>query len=403
MHPLSTRALRACVHAVLKLVILCAALPVAAADVVVTGAFRSSAQNASDQTFQNTTTQSQYCHWQPDLCQERGHYVFDVPVTVSRNYVSGDNIRTRMYASFPAQREVILQNQHGDTARFTVAFSSYSGELAPVDRSKRADILSFEGGCSHRLMVNLPSAMQFGVSIKNTATPSPCYASSNTDATSTTTSYHSPSIGLGLRIVTPAPTALPSGVYTGNLTYSLGGAGNDIDFGDEVTVSDSTLTVRFEFTVTHELDVIRLDESEKIELVPEGGWSAWTDPDSVPRELKATTQFRIFTKDPIHVTLRCQYGTGSHCAIRSSQDNSEVEIFLRLTFGGWRLVESGIPIHYYLFDKSKDHFFEMYDGEAAAQPSIALFAVNGAPVSKMLSQPGSTWSGNVTLIFETSF
>lgn len=387
-------------RALLYLVGFCMACPAFAADVLVTGAFRPDEQRPTDNTFQNTTPPSQYCQWQPDICSDRNNYVFDAPITVTRTYAGSNDKQKRLYVAFPAQREVTLQGPNGYVVRLAVAFSSYSGELTPGDSGFPAPATIVGGGCSQRVSANSGIQRRFVLSITNPMAPAACYTVEPHAGDSIAGSYHSPLLGLGLRIAATSPLSLPNGVYKGNLTYSLGGAGADIHLGDGTAISDSTLTLRFEFTVAHELKITRADTSDTVELRPDDQWKSWINENKVPNNIQGHSNFDIFTTGPLRVTLRCQYIVDDNCAMQNSKGSIKAPFVTSISISRME-DENKILINSYRLLPSKSSMFYPIGDQSTNRPSTVYFAAY-KDLSTVV-QPGLEWSGEATLIFESDF
>jgi hypothetical protein len=397
---LSNKFQRTRLRALLYLASLCMACPAFAVDVLVTGAFRPDEQRPTDNTFQNTTPPSQYCQWQPDICSDRNNYVFDAPITVNRTYVGGDDRRKRFYVAFPAQREVTLQGPDGYVVRLTVAFSSYSGELTPDDNSRVTPTTIMEGGCSQRASLNSGTQRRFVLSITNPAAPSACYATEPNAGENIAGSYHSPLLGLGLRIAATSPLSLPNGVYKGNLTYSLGGAGADIDLGDSTGTSDNTLTLRFEFTVAHELKITRADMSDTVELRPDDQWKSWINENKVPNNIRGHSNFDIFTTGLLRVSLRCQHMVDDSCAMQSSNAGIKAVFVTSITIPEME-DENKILVNNLRLSPNRSSTYRPTGNQTTTRHSSVQFAVYKD--MNAVVQPGLEWSGGATLIFESDF
>ena len=199
---------------------------------------------------------------------------------------------------------------------------------------------------------------------------------------------------------TPNPLGMSSGEYTGSLTYTMG-PGLDFDFGDVVIPNDSQLTLNFNLSVEHDLKVDLPPGGDRIELIPEGGWQAWLNRGRAPTRLYRDQTFRIAASSRFKMQLECSIVMGNTCGLRNA-NGDEVPLQIAVT------LPSGID------GSGSQAVFKRPlrldgDGTELFQP---LFYVNDRPgtlhfevlrddMADMLNQPGSTYSGVVTVIWDS--
>lgn len=200
----------------------------------------------------------------------------------------------------------------------------------------------------------------------------------------------------------PNPLEMPSGTYTGSTTYTIGGAGSDIDLGDGATLDSSEVTFNFTLTVNHYFDARFPPGSDRAVLSPLGGWVQWTDHGRAPTALVKELPFQLSSSSLFGVTLRCQHPLpDGRCAIRNqTAPAADVPLDIRLTVPGVHDRTLGRDVVDYPL--TTDMAAPVLDpqGYVYERPSRLGFRVEGAPVADMLAHPGSHYAGDVTVIFD---
>lgn len=199
-------------------------------------------------------------------------------------------------------------------------------------------------------------------------------------------------------MTTTPPFRMPSGTYRGSLTYSIGPRG-DFDFGNDVTaLSGSSLTVNFVLDVQHAFLFEFPPGSERAVLEPPGagklGWPAashrsgsiatcHSGPGRQARSRftsSASTMWVPSAGFATSTTTRCRYWSHSRSQGVSST-RGQVER-LALPSGAQAALQ---------FD--------------AVTPTLNRrgqlhFDVERSQVQNMLRHPGSTYTGQVTVVFD---
>ncbi|HEY9133687.1 MAG TPA: hypothetical protein VIM98_18190 [Dyella sp.] len=327
--------------------------------------------------------------------------MFDLPIEVTKTYTKSENIRKHWHTQFPSEREVSVQTEQGHMARLRVSFSAYSGELRPGRDTNPVFTQNVRGGCAYVRTTASASWARFGWSVRNPSAPAACHSQGDNGDAGFTQLFQSNWLGLGLRITSPSPLGLQNGIYTGTLTYSLGGAGKDIDFGDDVIVSDDSLTFRFEFTVAHELKVTRADHADRIVLQPDRGWPSWFDHGGSASPLRGEMTLLLSSSAPFSLSLQCQYMVDTQCALRSDRDGTDVPLSTSVTFPGIQAMDTKAPAIRYPLTHHRRYPFENVEGYVANRPSRVHFEVSSNATPIMAKQPGSLWRGDVTLVFDS--
>lgn len=202
-------------------------------------------------------------------------------------------------------------------------------------------------------------------------------------------------------MITPTPHSLVNGVYTAETLYSIG-YGGDFNFGSNVTnLSKSTISIAFELTVKHQIKVEFPPGSQLAVLEPQGGWGGWIHRGQQPTRLYRDLPFRLWSAGPFTMHLRCQYSAGSDCAISNTRDNSQVPITVGVTLpsnvalaNGGSVRRETLPVG----ATAAKQFKSIAIGYG--QPAQLHFEAGQAAVQDMLRHAGSTYQGDVTVVFD---
>jgi len=372
-----------------------------AADLLITAEFRPSALDPGRNTFTNTTPRGTYCGWKPEYCSMLNSYVVDLPINiVSKTYVKGSDLRKRFYVGLPSPRRVIVTNESGESIEVDVVISSLAGELSPGDRTNPVFARYPGGGCSYVHTAAVGHWARFGWNVRNPQAPDACH-SVGEGPNGFTGVYASNFLGFGLTVTAPSPLGMENGLYRGQLLYTVGGLGSDIDFGDDVEMSDNVLTMHFEFRVEHDFKVDRPPGTDTIVLQPENSWRDWVDRGRPPRTIRQELPFLMTSSGDFNVHLACELQVGERCAIRS-ENGEQAALDVSLTIPGLYAEATGAPVDRYpLTAGGAPPGFRVRE-YMQKRPSRLGFSVSGEPLQRMLDAPGSTWRGEVTVVFDAA-
>ncbi|TBU77004.1 hypothetical protein [Phytopseudomonas daroniae] len=380
--------------------------PTNAADATISAYFAPNLQDASQNQFTNTTPSAFFCQRWPEVCNER--QVFTVGIDSvrynKRTIKQAANVRERFYIKTPATRRIRMTSTAGDsfTAEFQITSISQRVEASDTPRGDNNPVFTatIMGGCSYQTAWGISNWAQYFWRINNPASPSGCYSDSDTQTIGFVKDVRTSEFAITYRLITPTPHSIVNGVYTGETLYHIGNNA-DFDFGDNVTeLSQSTISIAFELTVKHQVRVEFPPGSDRAVLEPQGGWGEWVHRGRQPTRLYRDLPFRLWSGGPFNMYLNCQYSAGSNCAIRN-QNNSQVPINVAVT----------LPSHVALTNGGAVRRESLPVGSAAAkrfrsvstglnQPAQLHFEASQAAVNDMLKQPGSTYQGDVTIIFD---
>ncbi|WP_236661325.1 hypothetical protein [Aeromonas jandaei] len=203
----------------------------------------------------------------------------------------------------------------------------------------------------------------------------------------------------GFRLESPDPLKMSNGNYSGSFKFSIG-RNQDIDLGDGVYSGQLVHVVNIKLTVRHQLRVaFPKQEGEGISnvtLLPPGGWVNWLyNGGMAPKILQKDLPFRIWFSSPFTVALRCQYqwSASGECALKDSKGRT-------------------VPLKTYyvnnynemtLLTTNKYRFVLPVQGKPVINSASAIrFQVVGGTVAEMMKYPGSSFKGDVTLIFDAA-
>lgn len=199
---------------------------------------------------------------------------------------------------------------------------------------------------------------------------------------------------------TPNPLDMDAGDYRGTITYRVGPY-QDFDFGDLYLPNDDVLTFNFDLRVEHNLKVDLPPGGNRVELLPEGGWQAWLNRGRQPSRLFRDQTFVISTSGRFKMQLECSLAIGNTCGLRNGAgDQVPLQVGISLPFGlhdqGVQAVNK-VPLR---LDGVGTELFQpaFYVNNRSGK---LHFEVETNDVKDMLEHPGSTYSGVVTVIWDS--
>lgn len=196
-------------------------------------------------------------------------------------------------------------------------------------------------------------------------------------------------IYIGYKLQPPDPLKMENGTYKGSLTLSLG-RNKDLDFGD-ATYSDSNVTIEFTLRVTHQLKVEFPAGSNKVILQPPKGWAPWINSGKTPPNLKAELPFKLWSSAIFYVSLSyCQYQNDGQCQLKNIKNSHKTNIEISYINGEGK----SIPL------STTKYKFINTDGKYINVARKFLFEISKTNLTEMMKYPGSTYQGDVTIMFE---
>ncbi len=352
--------------------------------------------------FVNTTPPAALCRLWSHLCN--GTSTVDVPIAYSkRSQQSAGDLRDRYYLKLPARRQVeVFHELNGEMRRMNFDILSISQQAhIPTDFSYSPLQGSLQGGCTgaNRISSHAARTVTFHTYLRQPQAPDPCWASYSWAPANHVDNAEVTQTGLSFLLDIPPPYRLAAGIYRGSLTYSIGPAG-DFDFGSGVTgLSGDSLTVNFVLDVQHAFIFEFPPGSERAVLEPKGGWQAWLGGAAAPVQLYRDLPFRLWSTGPFKVYKACQYLLGGQCGIRNQHnDRVPVDIALSLPAG---IQHQGRPVTRLSLPTGRVAALQFESMQPTLNRGGQLhFSVDRNGVQTMLKQPGTTYSGEATVIFD---
>lgn len=200
---------------------------------------------------------------------------------------------------------------------------------------------------------------------------------------------------------TPNPLRMSAGTYTGNLTYRVG-PGGDFDMGDVMLPNDTEINLNFTLDVDHILKVEVPPGGDRVELLPQGGWQAWLQQGRKPSRLFRDQTFNLYASSRFKMQLECERVMGDTCALRNNANGHEVPVDIRVSLppGLNNLDGSGVNRQPLSLSGTGSQLFQpvMY---VDRKPGTLHFEVKQQAVAEMLDQDAGTYSGAVTVIWDS--
>jgi hypothetical protein len=379
----------------------------------ITAVFVPDPTNPMVNKFTNTTPITGHCGTQPAFCAGWGLFSLLTTLTFSANGPIAANNEMRQGAMFkvPSQwRQVqVTHNRTGEQETVEVRIGALGGwhELG-------AWASNLTGGGTH-------NDLWAGGWWARDALP--CLRTNNQVSTGTGMAYfwripegdgtcvkqalfrvpnlRYTSIHLAYELRTPNPLAMSSGEYQGSLTYTVG-PGMDFDMGDVMMPNDSALTFNFNLSVEHTLRVELPAGGTRIELIPQGGWQAWLNQGRKPARLFRDQTFNISASSRFKMQMACERTIGDTCALRNTTDNHEVplDVSVSLPHGLSRPDGAAVSRQPLLLSGVGTEVFQpgFYVNR---RPGTLHFEVKKDYADQMVSRGGTTYSGQVTVIWDS--
>lgn len=388
---------------------------VQAANVEISAKFSPDPANPHFNEFTNTTPNSGLCRTFPSFCASQGLYSiylgFEAQSTrpILANHT---DIRQGAMIKVPADvRHIQVVSATGQTADLAFSIVAFSGT------NRTRDVREITGMSGNANLVNdvLWNGRSWG-----RYTPAPCLRGASMNASAIDSDFFwltpqslacgkSPTFDIdSLRLrnasvsylmTTPDPLKMESGVYRGSITY-LVGRDMDFDFGDVLDPTDSSVTLNFTLEVQHTLKFLFPAGGNQLTLNPAGGWQQWLNHGRRPENLLADQDFKIWSSTLFSMRFQCEYPMGAHCGIKNPAGDT-VPVETRVTLPDGLHDESNRPVSRSLLSPDPSRFRPTYyvdNGRAALH-----FEVDREQVKGMIDEhSGSTYSGNITIIFDSS-
>lgn len=315
-----------------------------------------------------------------------GEYIFPLPITANRTPINTGNKRDYpVFLNVKSKKVMLLNNANGDQKELTliptivgVSMSGYKN-IPTIDELFKN--LIFEGDCIEGRVAAGSTRFLIVTKAKNNNLLSGCYIPFK----------YNPQYGnklemsefyLGFRLKSPNPLKMKNGDYTGTLDLLISPEG-DIDLGNGSYSASHTLN--FKLSVKHQIKVDFPLSGKKVILQPNKGWG------NQLTELSNEITYSLWASSNVNVSLRCQYKFNDACGIKNKKGHTVGLDVFNLENGHNRTL---------LTEKTPQVIKVM--NPVMGNESKILFRVSNKSVTSMLNYPGSTYSGNVTIVYDAS-
>ena len=400
---------------VISMVLLLVVSPVYAGNAEIRAEFRPDPSNPLVNRFKNVTPSSGYCEHFIGFCEPRGLFSLNLPIgpiiQTSGGPVQANHPDPRQgaYLKVPSEwRTVTVTNDRGDSAQLEIRISGIGGR-----HDLGASVVAITGGGNHE---------QLWSTGRWHKAPAPCLPSGgltgsdihivwfwlvpeNASACATQALFDIPNyfyryVHFGYELRTPNPLTMPAGTYSGSQTYTVG-PGMDFDFGDRVLPNENLATLDFVLEVDHILKVEAPPGGNRIQLEPQGGWQAWLQNGRKPIRLFRDQTINLWTSTPFKMTLECPEPMGNTCSVRNAAGH-QVPLDIAVTLPPGLTDAAGRPVNRLplTLDGSGSERF-LPSRYIDRKPSTLHFEIKADGVAQMLEQPGSTYTGTATVVWDS--
>lgn len=390
----------------------CAAIaPATAAELDITARFRPSAAEPNITQFVNTTPLSGYCSVHSELCRP-SDVTITIPLEVARTWQIPGPIEGHNYQRVDGTWKTVQVYSDVSGAPFEVRFRinllsrrHLLGDLESGGQPGSIGDISVNsgvhgaavGGCSGRTGIGGSHAYSFAWStpVDFRLCSRPPYAPEKTIGP-----FHGSidEISVGYDLVAPNPLQLPNGTYTGSVNYSIG-QGQQLDLGLG-QYSDDLVNFNLTLTVEHQIRVEFPANSDRVILEPDGGWLQWLNKGRRPTRLYREQPFRLWASAPLHMYLLCEHTLGNRCGIAETRTGDPVPVDISVSLPdafrhqGQLVQKIALPV-----GKPSALTFDAVRPLLSGR-SLLHYSVAADQVNRMLDNHGSTYKGNVTIIFD---
>ena len=391
------------------------AAQVYAGNVEVRAEFRPNPANPMVNRFKNVTPSAGYCAYFAYFCDPRGLFSLIMPIGPARQTIGGPVLanhpdpRQGAYLKVPSDwRNVTVTNDQGDATQLEVRIAGIGGRA-----DHYGDVVQITGGG------NYTHLWSYG---RWSSAPPPCQHTGGLNGTSywvwffwlvpenagacatqakfDLTQFDYAHLEFAYELRTPNPLAMPTGTYRGSHMYTVG-PGMDFDFGDNVLPKENLAVIDFVLDVDHILKVEIPPGGNRILLEPQGGWQAWLQNGRKPSRLFRDQNINLWTSSAFKMTLECPEPLGNTCSVRNAA-GVQVPLDIAVTLPNGMSDAAGRPVNRLplRLDGSGTELFQPTH-YVDRKPSTLHFEIKADVVEQMLDHPGSTFSGTVTVVWDS--
>ncbi|HDX4048306.1 TPA: hypothetical protein ROG05_000654 [Enterobacter soli] len=377
----------------------------------ITTEFKPSLTNPAKNTFTNTTPISGFCRTYPVKCND-GKFSIETGITVSNkrlNYTSADPRDHTYQYLYSNWKEITLRDpvqRREIRVEFRLTFLSHRFVRKADDFSPAAfngASLSPAGGCAGLGGYFTGTFSQFELAWEHPEGAFSCHKLLRND----------PAIGLdfddvaidrisiGYELRSSSPLTLPNGHFRGQVNYTVG-EGQEIDFGSG-SYSDNELTIALDADIEHDLRVEHID-SNRVILEPREGWDNWSNSGQSQVRLEGESRIKVVASSPVNLSVDCEHRFLNMCNLKKDGEDSFVDLNLSITIPGMIRRDTGDPIADIFIPSfvSGVSGLVMMPEEYIDTTGTVKFWISEGSSGRIIEDSGSSWRGNVTLIFDAS-
>jgi hypothetical protein len=379
--------------------------------------FRPDPTQPHNNRFINQTPSTGYCVSKPQECRDNNMFSIRLPLRFESSRAIRPDAAPRNGAMFkvPAQwRELTVRHaQTGDVQKVEVRItgigtdyilSDTAANLTGASSASEGHHLLWQGGA---WVYAPPPCIYGGIGLVDAISfrffwKTPVEAACMRGARFLIPAMSYNTLDFAYELRTPNPLGMSSGLYTGDLSYSVGPNG-DFDMGDVMLPNDSNLTLNFVLDVQHTLKVDIPPGGEKIQLVPAGGWQSWLYAGRKPVRLFRDQTFHISASTRFKMYIECESSSPLPCVIKDATGKRPVELHVSVSLPNGLTDHAGQPV-------KRQRLLTGPGGAKVFQPGFYIdrapgilhFEVPRGEVEWMLSEKvPSPYSGSVTVIWDS--
>ncbi|MCE0798952.1 MULTISPECIES: hypothetical protein [unclassified Buttiauxella] len=326
----------------------------------------------------------------------------EVPINVEKSFTSGSGqllIKAKMPNSI-----VVLTNERGSTISL-----SQGAALDGTSGNEQNWHFRYESGFSSPIY-DYPACNPVSATVgKSGSITFRGAAECNYASTRGPDHIHYTALIFGARSVVGFPTnwdlrtpATEPGIYRGSIYYTLG-PGKDFDMGPEAIYHTDRIEIPFVVYVSTVPMKLRLPPgSERAVLTPQDGWSSWINRSVKPDRIYRNIPFTITAQGWVAVSLEnCSYLSSNICQISDGKGNlANLNVSITLPEPWRNYPGSSVNKHPVTTYKGAYSSYLLAGLTPVTSSGKLTIEVAGGELDKMLTQPGSEWSGNITVVFE---
>lgn len=352
--------------------------------------------------FENTTPQAGFCTRWPNSCLEV--QTIGLPIEFTKTSIAwASDGRDQFFVQLPFSKTFNVSHAvTGETHALTFEITHVSQRLSGGLETNPIFTQYMSGGCGYKQTYGSHGGFsQYLWTVKNPSNPSACYSSNPSSIVGLVTENEAREMGIVYNLKMPSALKMKQGIYRGSIDFSVG-PGGDFDFGNGVThLNDTRLTLNFELDVQHAFVLQFPPGSDRAVLEPPGGWQVWLGGRGRPPRVERDIPFRIWSTGPFKVYKRCGTSLGSDkCGILNRfYDTAAVDVSIDLPP---EIHHQGKPVRRVDIPTGLRNALSFEHWLAAGnRPANLHFEVSGNELNDLFAEPGSTFEGRVTLIFDS--